>query len=339
MVHNAVAHRHPVLLGSRRRKDLRAAQVGRHDDERVFEADRLALRVGDAPVVQDLQQHVEDVHVRLFNLIKEDDAVGAALDRVSQQAALIVADIAWGRADEPRHRMLLHVLRHVEAHNRILAVEQVGRKRLCQLRFADAGRTQEHEACQRAVRVDEISAAALDGLRHCVDSLLLPDDALVQLVSQMQELLALTGDQLCDGDASPAADHLGDVTLCHVNLGAAVLPERRKAHWASRLRTLLQLRHLLMQRLHTRPQLARLLHLALVVRLVRLARQRVNLPSHPHHAAHKVLRRRCGRLCTTRRVCRRVCHLLALVAQRRQLCLQICKRVRSSDLALGLWPD
>ena len=41
----------------------------------------------------------------------------------------------------------------------------------------------------------------------------LPNDPVVQFVGEVQQLLALTGHQLGDGDAGPAADHAGDVAL------------------------------------------------------------------------------------------------------------------------------
>src|SRR2546427_6016553 len=40
------------------------------------------------------------------------------------RSALVVADVAGRRADHPCHGVLLHVLRHVEAHHRALVVEQ-----------------------------------------------------------------------------------------------------------------------------------------------------------------------------------------------------------------------
>ena len=40
--------------------------------------------------------------------------MGMLVDRLRQQPALVEADISGGGADEPRHRVALHVLRHVE---------------------------------------------------------------------------------------------------------------------------------------------------------------------------------------------------------------------------------
>jgi len=47
--------------------------VGRHDDHGVPEIDSAALGVGEASVVEDLQQHVEHVGVGLLDLVEQDD--------------------------------------------------------------------------------------------------------------------------------------------------------------------------------------------------------------------------------------------------------------------------
>ena len=47
-------------------------------------------------------------------------AVGLSADPVSQLALLIVADIAWGTADELGDSMALHELGHVQANHGIL---------------------------------------------------------------------------------------------------------------------------------------------------------------------------------------------------------------------------
>ncbi len=61
------------------------------------------LAIRDAAIIQDLQQHIEHVHVRLLNLIKQHHAVGLAPNCIRQQAALIIAHVAGRRADEAAH--------------------------------------------------------------------------------------------------------------------------------------------------------------------------------------------------------------------------------------------
>jgi hypothetical protein len=48
----------------------RRADVAGHDDDGVLEVDRAALAVGQAAVVEQLEQHVEDVRVRLLDLVE-----------------------------------------------------------------------------------------------------------------------------------------------------------------------------------------------------------------------------------------------------------------------------
>src|SRR6266481_7891817 len=50
-------------------------EVGGEDDDGVAEVDRAALAVGQPSVVEDLQQHVEDVAVRLLDLVEQHHRV------------------------------------------------------------------------------------------------------------------------------------------------------------------------------------------------------------------------------------------------------------------------
>ena len=85
---------------------------------RVAEIDRLAVVVGELAVVHHLQEDVEQVGVRLLDLVEQQHAVRVLVDRVGQQAALVVADIARRRADQPADRVALHIFGHVEALQR-----------------------------------------------------------------------------------------------------------------------------------------------------------------------------------------------------------------------------
>ena len=139
-----VHRRHHLFLGRTR------AEVRRHDHDRVGEVDRAALTVGEPAVVHELQQHVEHVGVRLLDLVEQDHRVRAPPHRLGELAALFVADVAGRRADEARHGVLLHVLRHVDAHHRPLVVEQELGERACELGLADSRRTEEEERADRA---------------------------------------------------------------------------------------------------------------------------------------------------------------------------------------------
>jgi hypothetical protein len=155
---------------------------------RVREVDRASLAVGEATVVEHLQQHVEHVGVGLLDLVEQDDRVGPAAHGLGELTALVVADVAGRCADQPRHRVLLHVLAHVDAHHRSLVVEQELGERAGELGLADAGGAEEHERPDRSVGVGQAGPAATDRVRHGDDGVVLADDPLVQRVLEVDQL-------------------------------------------------------------------------------------------------------------------------------------------------------
>ena len=86
---------------SERVDQVLAAQVGGQDQDGVAEVDRAALAVGEPAVVEHLEQDVEDLGVRLLDLVEQHHAVRAAAHRLGELAALLVADVAGRGADQP----------------------------------------------------------------------------------------------------------------------------------------------------------------------------------------------------------------------------------------------
>ena len=221
--HHLIAHGVGVLALRLVDQEL-GAEIRRHHDQRVAEVDRAALAVGQAAVVEHLQQHVEHVRVRLLDLVEQDHLIGPPPHRLGERAALLVADIAGRRADQPRDRVLLHVFRHVDAQQRRLVVEQELGERLGQLGLADAGRPQEHERADRPVRILQAGARAAHRGRHRLDRLGLADDALAELLLHAQQLLLLAFEHAVDRHAGPARHDLRDVIGGHrlLDHGAAL---------------------------------------------------------------------------------------------------------------------
>src|SRR5262249_28086020 len=208
------------------RGDGLAAEVGGHDDDGVLEVDRSTLAVGEPAVVEQLEQHVEHVVVRLLDLVEQQHAVRTPANGLGELATLLVADVSGRRADQPRHGVLLHVLGHVDADHGLLAVEQELRQGAGELGLSHAGGSEEDERADRPVGVLDAGARADDRAGHRLDGLVLADDALVQLVGEMDELLALALDQLGDWDAGPTRHDLRDVLLVDLLLEQALLALR-----------------------------------------------------------------------------------------------------------------
>ena len=79
----------------------------------------------------------------------------ASAQRLRKVPALFVADVSWRRTDQPTDRVLLHVLRHVNAGHGIVSVKEKLGERLGELGLPDAGRTKEEEATNRPARIGE----------------------------------------------------------------------------------------------------------------------------------------------------------------------------------------
>ena len=117
--------------------------------------------------------------------------------------------------------MLLHVLGHVEADQRVVAAEQEVGERARQLGLADAGRSQEHEAADRTIRVLQAGARPADGARDGRNRLFLADDAPVELLLHAQQLVALVLIDRRHRHAGPLGDHFVDLLLADDDLPGA----------------------------------------------------------------------------------------------------------------------
>ena len=74
--------------------------VGGHHQDYMAEIRFSAIVIGQRTVVHDLQKQVEDFRMGLLNFIQQQHTMGVLGDRLSQQAALVITDIARGRPNE-----------------------------------------------------------------------------------------------------------------------------------------------------------------------------------------------------------------------------------------------
>ena len=95
------------------RNTLRTGVRG-HDNDDVTEIGFAAVVVSERAVIHHLQQKIKNFWVRLLNFIEQDHRVRVFGYCIGQQTALIIANIAWRRANQTRYGMPLHVFRHIK---------------------------------------------------------------------------------------------------------------------------------------------------------------------------------------------------------------------------------
>ena len=196
-------------------EQILCTEVRGQDDDGVLEVHGLALAVGDSTVIEDLQEDVEDIRMRLLDLIEEYDRVWLSADSLGQLTTLLIADVARCRTDQSRYGVLLHVLGHIDTNHGVLVIEEILCEGLGELRLTDTGRTHEEERTDRSCRILDAGLRTLDGLDDLLHRLVLANQALVDLVPEMQHLRTLGLVQLRYRDAGPAADDLSDLILGH----------------------------------------------------------------------------------------------------------------------------
>ena len=219
LVHDALFHALIVLLFGRfirkaqglGRYDALGADIGGHDDHGVLEVDLVALGVRDMTLVQDLQQDVKDIRMRLLDLIKQYDRIGMAAHLFGQLATLFIAHIAGCGADDLGDRILLHVLGHIDPDQILVGSEHDLRQSLGELGLSDTGGAQEEERADRTVGILQADTAPAYGAGDRIHSVLLSDHPLVKFILQTQKSGALP---LCKAGyrhLCPDGDHGGDI--------------------------------------------------------------------------------------------------------------------------------
>src|SRR5699024_35674 len=100
------------------------AEIRGQNDNRIAEIDGAALAIGPAAIGTPLQQDTEDIRVGFLNFIEKHQRVRTTTHCLGELTASLVADISRRRTDKTCNRVLLAVLRHVDANHRGFIIEQ-----------------------------------------------------------------------------------------------------------------------------------------------------------------------------------------------------------------------
>ena len=126
-------------------QQILGADIGGHDQDRIFKVYGTALGVGDTAVIEYLQQNVEDVRMRFLDLIEQNNRIWFSAHCLGQLAALLVAYISRRRSDQTGDGVFLHVFTHIDSNHVVLIIKQLFCQRFRKLCFTDTGRSKEQE--------------------------------------------------------------------------------------------------------------------------------------------------------------------------------------------------
>ena len=210
---------------------LRPQIRGQHD-QRLLEVHHAPVPVGQHAVIEHLQQHIKDIRMRLFDLVKQHHLIGPPPHCLGQHAAFVVSDVSRRCTDQPRDRVLFHELAHIEAHHGVVVVKQKFRHRLGQLGLADPRGTKKQERPKRAMLVVQPRPRPAHRIGHGPHRGFLTNHPATDLGLHPHELFALALKHFRGRNAGPAFHHLGDLLGSHrlfdqhIRLGAFGLGQR-----------------------------------------------------------------------------------------------------------------
>ncbi len=136
----------------------------------------------EACIVHNLQQNIHDISMRLFDFIEQEERVWVLANRLDKKPPFLIAHIARRRTDEFRHAMLFHIFAHIDA---LKMDTKLTCNLTCKLCLAHACGSSKEKCPNRAIGHIEPSACALERINKTRNCIILPKNALGEIVCKM----------------------------------------------------------------------------------------------------------------------------------------------------------
>src|SRR5208283_4221479 len=184
----ALGHSSVLLLAApkpdRRRVHLPCAGIGSHEQDHVSEIRLLAVIVGQGGMIHYLEKNAEQIWMRLFDFIEQQDRVRLLADGVGQKSTLVKSYVPRRSPDQPGDRVLFHVFAHVEPQK--IDSQNPG-KLLGHFGLSHSGRTDEKKGPDRFFRNPQAGPRPFDRLyQHC-NGPVLPENGSLKLFIEALE--------------------------------------------------------------------------------------------------------------------------------------------------------
>ncbi len=150
------------------------SQVRRANNNRVAKINDAPLPIRQPPIIQNLQQHIHHIAIRLFKLIKKHHRIRPPPHLLRQLSTLIIPHISWRRTHQSARRILLLKLRHVQRNQRLLIPIHSLRQHLRQMRLPYPRRPQKQKTPNRPLRIRQKRPTPPQRPRNRLNRLALP---------------------------------------------------------------------------------------------------------------------------------------------------------------------
>src|SRR3989344_1685967 len=193
--------------------DVLRADVAGHYYYRISKVDTPAFGVGERSGVEHLQEDIKDLWLRFFYLVEQQHRIGPVAHQLGECSPFLVANVARGGAAYFAHRVLLHILGHIDADERFFVVEHKLGERFGELGLPHPGGAEEHKRCDGAVGVGDARARALNRIGDLLHRLALADHPRLKLLLDATKPLGLLLEHSGDRNARPLGNNGGDIAL------------------------------------------------------------------------------------------------------------------------------
>ena len=185
-------------------------RVGGHDDDHIAEVSLATVVVGQSTVVHDLKQNIEHIGVRFFDFVEQQHAMWLFGNGLGQQAALVKANVTWGRTNQTRNSVAFHVFRHVETQH--FNAENKGQL-FGHLGFTHTRGAAEQERANRLVGLAQTCTRHFDGVCQSLNGGVLPKHSGFQIAIERGQLVAVIGINRLWRNTGNFRDNVFDVAL------------------------------------------------------------------------------------------------------------------------------
>ena len=182
--------------------------VGGHHQHHVAEVRFTAVVIGQRTVIHHLQQDIEDIRMRFFDLIKQQHRVRMFDNRIGQQPALIETDVSRRGANQTADGMTFHILGHIKP-------QQFNTQRFRQLHgdfsFPNPGRPGEQEGPNRFMLMSKPGTRHFDGFGKRFNRFILTKDQHFQAVAKVFQRIAIAAGDALLRNTRDARNHGFDI--------------------------------------------------------------------------------------------------------------------------------